>query len=162
MRVNGKSYRTIWVGNDGRSVDIIDQTKLPHQFVVLTLRTLDEAAHAIKSMQVRGAPLIGAAAAYGICLAVAADASDEALDRAYDILHATRPTAINLRWALDEMRGTLRNLPREARVAAAWKRAAEIADEDVAAEFNAGRARRRKLLSETRRQRNERRSASTC
>jgi len=138
MRINGKSYRTIWVADDGRSVDIIDQTRLPHRFVVVTLRTLDEAAHAIKSMQVRGAPLIGAAAAYGICLAVAADASDQALDRAYDILHATRPTAINLRWALDEMRAALRNLPREARVAAAWKRAAEIADEDVAANSTLG------------------------
>ena len=138
MRVNGKSYRTIWVADDGRSVEIIDQTKLPHQFVVVTLRTLEDAAHAIKSMQVRGAPLIGAAAAYGICLAVAADASDEALDRAYDMLHATRPTAINLRWALDEMRGTLRNLPREARLAAAYQRAAEIADEDVTANATLG------------------------
>jgi len=133
MRVNGKSYRTIWVHDDGRSVDIIDQTKLPHRFVIVTLRTLAEAAHAIKSMQVRGAPLIGAAAAYGICLAVSADASDEALDRAYDVLLATRPTAVNLRWALDEMRAALRNLPREARLAAAYKRASEIADEDVAA-----------------------------
>ncbi|MBS0245059.1 MAG: S-methyl-5-thioribose-1-phosphate isomerase [Proteobacteria bacterium] len=133
MRVNGKSYRTIWLGDDGRSVDIIDQTKLPHRFVIVTLRTLNDAAHAIKSMQVRGAPLIGAATAYGMCLAVAADASDEGLDRAYDVLLATRPTAVNLRWALDEMRGTLRNLPREARLAAAYQRAAEIADEDVAA-----------------------------
>jgi methylthioribose-1-phosphate isomerase len=138
MRVNGKSYRTIWVAEDGRSIDIIDQTKLPHRFVVVTLRTLEDAAHAIKSMQVRGAPLIGAAAAYGVCLAVAADASDEALDRAYDILLATRPTAVNLRWALDEMRAHLRNLPREARLAAAWKRAAEIADEDVAANATLG------------------------
>lgn len=139
MRVNGKSYRTIWIGDDGRSVDIIDQTRLPHRFLVVTLRTLDDAARAIKSMQVRGAPLIGAAAAYGMCLAVAADASDEALDRAYDILLATRPTAVNLRWALDDMRGTLRKLPREARIAAAWKRAAEIADEDVAANAALGR-----------------------
>lgn len=131
MRVNGKSYRTIWVADDGRSIDIIDQTRLPHRFAIVTLRTLDDAAHAIKSMQVRGAPLIGAAAAYGVCLAVAADASDDALDRAYDILLATRPTAVNLRWALDEMRAHLRNLPREARLAAAWKRAGEIADEDV-------------------------------
>jgi methylthioribose-1-phosphate isomerase len=138
MRVNGKSYRTIWVAEDGRSIDIIDQTKLPHRFVVVTLRTLEDAAHAIKSMQVRGAPLIGAAAAYGVCLAVAAEASDEALDRAYDILLATRPTAVNLRWALDEMRAHLRNLPREARLAAAWKRAAEIADEDVAANATLG------------------------
>ena len=132
MRVNGKAYRTIWVAPDGKSVEIIDQTLLPHQFAVVTLRTLDDAAQAIKSMQVRGAPLIGAAAAYGICLAIAADASDEALDRAYDILLATRPTAINLRWALDDMRGRLRNLPRDARVAAAYQRASEICEEDIA------------------------------
>ncbi len=132
MRVNGRAYRTIWVAADCQSVEIIDQTLLPHQFAIVTLRTLDRAAHAIKSMQVRGAPLIGAAAAYGICLAIAADASDEALDRAYDILLATRPTAINLRWALDDMRGRLRNLPRNARVAAAYQRAAEICEEDIA------------------------------
>ena len=131
MRVNGKSYRTIWVADDGRSIDIIDQTRLPHCFAIVTLRTLEDAAHAIKSMQVRGAPLIGAAAAYGVCLAVAADASDEALDRAYDVLLATRPTAVNLRWALNEMRAHLRNLPRDARLAAAYTRASEIADEDV-------------------------------
>ena len=132
MRVNGKSYRTIWVAPGGASVEIIDQTLLPHQFAIVTLRTLEQAAHAIKSMQVRGAPLIGAAAAYGICLAITADASDEALDRAYDVLLATRPTAINLRWALDDMRGRLRNLPRSARVAAAYQRAAEICEEDIA------------------------------
>lgn len=132
MRVNGKSYRTIWVAADGRSVEIIDQTLLPHRFAVVTLRTLEDAAHAIKSMQVRGAPLIGAAAAYGICLAIAAEASDEALDRAYDLLLATRPTAINLRWALDDMRNRLRNLPREARTAAAYTRVAEICEEDIA------------------------------
>jgi methylthioribose-1-phosphate isomerase len=132
MRVNGKSYRTIWVAADGVSVEIIDQTLLPHRFDIVTLRTLGEAAHAIKSMQVRGAPLIGAAAAYGMCLAIVADASDEALDRAYETLLATRPTAINLRWALDDMRGRLRNLPRDRRVAAAYARAAEICEEDIA------------------------------
>ena len=132
MRVNGKVYRTIWVAADGKSVEIIDQTRLPHQFSIVTLRTLDEAAQAIKSMQVRGAPLIGAAAAYGVCLAVGADASDEALDRAYDILSATRPTAINLRWALEDMRDRLCKLPRGARVAAAWQRASEICEEDIA------------------------------
>ena len=89
-------------------------------------------AHAIKSMQVRGAPLIGAAAAYGLCLAVRADPSDESIERAYAALHATRPTAINLKWALDEVVAAVRNQPREARLAAAYKRAAEIADEDVA------------------------------
>jgi len=138
MRVSGKSYRTIWVADDGRSVDIIDQTRLPHSFTVITLRTLDDAAEAIKTMQVRGAPLIGAAAAYGVCLAMATDASDDALDRTHGILLATRPTAVNLRWALDEMRAHLRNLPREARVAAAWKRAGEIADEDVALNASIG------------------------
>ena len=132
MRVNGEQYRTIWVAADGRSVEIIDQTRLPHQFITLTLRSLDDAAHSIKSMQVRGAPLIGAAAAYGICLAVRADPSDEALDLAYNVLLATRPTAINLRWALDDMRGRLRNLARDLRVAAAYERAAEICEEDIA------------------------------
>ena len=131
MRVNGKSYRTIWVAEDGRCVDIIDQTRLPHRFTVMTLRTLEDAAHAIKSMQVRGAPLIGAAAAYGVCPAVAADASDDALDRAHDILLATRPTAVNLRWALERMRALLAPLPESQRVAAAEAEAAAISDEDV-------------------------------
>ena len=132
MKVNGKPTRTIWLESDGWSVGIIDQTVLPHRFATLRLTTLDDMAHAIKSMQVRGAPLIGAAAAYGLCLAVRADPSDESLDRAYAALHATRPTAINLKWALDEVVAAVRNQPREARLAAAYKRAAEIADEDVA------------------------------
>jgi methylthioribose-1-phosphate isomerase len=131
MKVDGKPYRTIWLNGDGSSVEIIDQTKLPHRFETVTLRDLDEAAHAIKAMLVRGAPLIGATAAYGVCLALRDDDSDEALDRAYDVLYATRPTAVNLRWALDEMRAALRNLPRGERLAAAYKRAAEICDEDV-------------------------------
>ncbi|MGE0564874.1 MAG: S-methyl-5-thioribose-1-phosphate isomerase [Pseudolabrys sp.] len=132
MRVNGKPYRTIWAGADGRSVEIIDQTLLPHRFAVVRLENLADAAHAIKSMQVRGAPLIGAAAAYGVCLALKDDPSDDAIDRAYDTLFATRPTAVNLRWALDAMRAHLRNLPHAERFAAAWRRAAEIADADVA------------------------------
>ncbi len=132
MKVNGKPTRTIWLEPDGWSVGIIDQTVLPHRFATLRLTTLDDMAHAIKSMQVRGAPLIGAAAAYGLCLAVRADPSDESIERAYAALHATRPTAINLKWALDEVVAAVRNQPREARLAAAYKRAAEIADEDVA------------------------------
>ena len=131
MKVDGKPYRTIWLNGDGRSVEIIDQTKLPHRFETVTLRSLDDAAHAIKAMLVRGAPLIGATAAYGVCLALRDDDGDAALDRAYDSLYATRPTAVNLRWALDEMRATLRNLPRGERLAAAYRRAAEICDEDV-------------------------------
>ena len=103
MNIDGKSYRTIWLGEDGGAVQIIDQTKLPHALEIVTLETLDDVARAISTMQVRGAPLIGATAAYGVALALRSDASDEALDRASAILAATRPTAINLRWALDEM-----------------------------------------------------------
>jgi len=132
MKVNGAHTRTIWLEADRWSVGIIDQTVLPHRYATLRLTTLEQAAHAIKSMQVRGAPLIGAAAAYGLCLALRADASDEHLERAYAVLHATRPTAINLKWALDEMVAAVRNQPRDARVAAAYRRAAEIADQDVA------------------------------
>ncbi len=132
MKVDGKPYRTIWVRDDGWSVEIIDQTRLPHVFETVTLTTLDEAAHAIQAMLVRGAPLIGATAAYGVCLALRADDSDEALDAACEQLFLTRPTAVNLRWALDEMRAALRNLPRGERLEAAYRRAAEICDEDVA------------------------------
>ena len=132
MNVDGKAYRTIWLGQDGWSVEIIEQTRLPHEFVTARLTTLDEAARAIKSMQVRGAPLIGATAAYGLCLALRDNPSDAALNGAYDRLIATRPTAVNLRWALDDMRGLLRNTPKDRRVTAAYRRAAEICDEDVA------------------------------
>ena len=131
MNIDGKPYRTIWLNEDGNSVEIIDQTKLPHRFETVTLRTLDDAARAISSMQVRGAPLIGATAAYGVALALRVDASDEALDQACAVLAATRPTAINLRWALDEMQNAVRNQPRDKRVAAAFARAAEICDQDV-------------------------------
>ena len=102
MKVDGKPMRTIWLEPDGWSVGVIDQTALPHRFATAHLTSLDEAAHAIRAMQIRGAPFIGAAAAYGMCLALRADASDDALDRAHATLLATRPTAINLRWALDE------------------------------------------------------------
>jgi len=131
VKIDGKPYRTIWLNEDGESVEIIDQTKLPHKFETVTLRTLDDAARAIATMQVRGAPLIGATAAYGVALALRADASDEGLDRACAELAATRPTAINLCWALDEMQKAVRNQPREARVGAAFARAAEICDQDV-------------------------------
>jgi methylthioribose-1-phosphate isomerase len=135
MKVNGKHTRTIWPESDGKSVGIIDQTVLPHRYVTLRLANLEEAEHAIKSMQVRGAPLIGAAAAYGVWLALLHDASDENLERACTTLAATRPTAINLKWALDEMLAAVRNRPRAERADAALKRASEIADEDV--EINA-------------------------
>jgi methylthioribose-1-phosphate isomerase len=139
MKVDGRPTRTIWLESDGWSVGIIDQTVLPHQFLTRRLTTLEDMAHAIKSMQVRGAPLIGVAAAYGVCLALRTDASDANLERACALLLATRPTAINLKWALDEMVATVRNQPREARVAAAYRRAAEIADEDVAINQAIGR-----------------------
>src|SRR5262245_54070203 len=132
MKVDGKQMRTIWLEPDGWSVGVIDQTLLPHRFATVRLTRLEEAARAIATMQVRGAPLIGATAAYGVCLAVHADASDEALERAYAALIATRPTAVNLKWALDEMVAALRNRPRAERLAAAYRRAAEICDGDVA------------------------------
>ena len=139
MKVDGKPMRTIWVEPDGWSVGIIDQTALPHRFATTRLTTLDEAAQAIRAMLVRGAPLIGVAAAYGVCLAMRANTSDDMLDRAYAALIATRPTAINLRWALDEMVAALRNRPHAERLAAAYRRAAEIADEDVAINTTIGR-----------------------
>lgn len=139
MKVNGKPYRTIWLGPDGESVEIIDQTKFPHRFEIVRLETVDDAAHAIKDMLVRGAPLIGATAAYGMALAMRADASDAGLDKAYDQLYATRPTAVNLRWALDEMMRILRPLGSQARAAAAYKRAAQICDEDVEINKSIGR-----------------------
>src|SRR4051812_37163553 len=101
MKVAGRHTRTIWLEPDGWSVGVIDQTLLPHRFATVRLASLDDTAWAIKSMQIRGAPLIGATAAYGLCLALKADASDEALEHAYTVLLATRPTAINLKWALD-------------------------------------------------------------
>jgi len=139
MKVDGKPMRSIWLEPDGWSVGVIDQTVLPHRFATARLATLDEAAHAIRSMLIRGAPLIGATAAYGMCLALRADASDEGLDRAYATLLATRPTAINLKWALDEMMAVVRNRPRADRAAAAYRRAAEICDEDVALNTALGR-----------------------
>jgi methylthioribose-1-phosphate isomerase len=131
VKIDGKPYRTIWLNPDGKSVEIIDQTKLPHKFETATLRSLDDAARAISTMQVRGAPLIGATAAYGVALALRQDASDEGLERACETLAATRPTAINLRWALDEMQKAVRNQPYNKRIATAFARAAEICDEDV-------------------------------
>ncbi|WP_342376327.1 S-methyl-5-thioribose-1-phosphate isomerase [Myxococcus stipitatus] len=132
MKVHGKPTRTLWLEPDGQAVGIIDQTRLPHAFVTARLTTLDEAAHAIRAMQVRGAPLIGATAAHGVWLALREDASDAALTRALAVLGDTRPTAINLHWALDEMRRLLAPLPASHRVAAAQRRAAELCDEDVA------------------------------
>jgi methylthioribose-1-phosphate isomerase len=139
MKVDGKAMRTIWLEPDGWSVGAIDQTALPHRLSIVKLTSLEETAHAISAMVIRGAPLIGATAAYGMALALHADASDEALERAYATLHATRPTAINLKWALDEMMAAVRNRPRGERKAAAYKRAAEISEEDIAINTAMGR-----------------------
>jgi methylthioribose-1-phosphate isomerase len=131
VKVDGKPYRTIWLGADGTTVQAIDQTLLPHQFVVRDFTTVADAEKAIRTMIVRGAPLIGATAAYGMALAMAADPSDANLERAYKVLLASRPTAVNLRWALDDLRALLAPLPRGARREAAYCRAAEICDEDA-------------------------------
>jgi methylthioribose-1-phosphate isomerase len=139
MKVDGRHFRSIWLEPDGWSVGAIDQRRLPHEFVVARLENVDAAADAIRSMLVRGAPLIGATAAYGVALAMRADGSDVALDQAYRLLIATRPTAINLKWALDEMQRVLRPLPPSARAEAAYVRAGEIAEEDVAINRDIGR-----------------------
>jgi methylthioribose-1-phosphate isomerase len=148
MKINGKHTRSVWLEPDGWSVGVIDQTLLPHRCATLRLARWQDAAHAITSMQTRGAPLIGAVAAYGIALALREDASDESLERAYAALLATRPTAINLKWALDEMMAAVRNRPRDQRVTAAYERAQEICDEDVAINEAIGRN-GLKLIEET-------------
>src|SRR5664279_2527199 len=139
MKIDGKEMRTIWVESDGAGIGTIDQTLLPHRFATVRLRTLDDAVRAIKTMQVRGAPLIGATAAYGVWLALRTDASDVNLERAYAALLATRPTAINLQWALDQMMAAVRNRPRQQRLEAAFRRAGEICEQDIAINLAIGR-----------------------
>jgi methylthioribose-1-phosphate isomerase len=132
MRIEGKWYRTIWPSEDEAAVNIIDQTRLPHDFSIDRLETLADATAAIRTMKVRGAPLIGATAAYGVCLALREDASDESLNAAVLALGETRPTAVNLRWALARMQEALAGISEAERAQAAWKAAAEICDQDVA------------------------------
>ncbi|WP_332684902.1 S-methyl-5-thioribose-1-phosphate isomerase [Bosea sp. (in: a-proteobacteria)] len=132
MKIGGKAYRTIWLGEDGWSVVVIDQTKLPFSFETARLSTVGETAGAIRHMTVRGAPLIGATAAYGVALALRADAADPALEQALALLGATRPTAVNLHWALARMRARLIGVAVAERAAAAYAEAAAICDEDVA------------------------------
>ena len=131
MRVEGTWQRTIWMADDGWAVELIDQTKLPFEFVIRRLETLDEAAEAISFMRVRGAPLIGVTAAFGLCLQMRHDASDAALDDACRKLSDTRPTAVNLMWALQSMRAALLEFAPAERVVAAYELAAELADADV-------------------------------
>ncbi len=133
MKIDGVAYRSVWVDRaDGWSVHIIDQTRLPWALEIIRLTDVAQAAHAIRTMQARGAPLIGALAAYGMCLALRSDASTEAMERDAALLAGTRPTAVNLRWALERMLTRLRNTRPDERVAAAYAEAAAIADEDVA------------------------------
>ncbi len=132
MKVQGRPTRTIWLEAEWSAVGIIDQTRLPHEFVTRRIETAEAMAEAIRTMRVRGAPLIGAAAAYGVALALARDPADSALAAAIGLLAATRPTAVNLRWALEEMQRAVTPLPPERRAAAAWARAGEIAEADVA------------------------------
>ena len=131
MQVNGTPYRCIWLEADKRSVGIIDQTKLPHSFETVTLRTLHDAVIAISDMLVRGAPLIGATAAYGVCLGLSEKNTDTSLETICASLIAARPTAVNLRWAVEQMRSLLISLPPEKRLQAAYQEAARICDEDV-------------------------------
>src|SRR5205085_9512033 len=132
MRVAGKHYRSIWPEPSGRGVGIIDQARLPHAFEVLSLDSVEAVAAAIETMRVRGAPLIGVAAAYGLALAAAIDPSDASISKASARLRRTRPTAVNLAWAIGRMRERLMNVKPEDRAAAAWNEAQAIADEDVA------------------------------
>ncbi|MBL0372772.1 S-methyl-5-thioribose-1-phosphate isomerase [Rhizobium sp. KVB221] len=131
MKVANQHYRTIWLNEDGQSVDIIDQRWLPHEFRIVTLKTVADVATAIRDMWVRGAPLIGVTAAYGIAIAMVSDPGDENLEKTWNELNETRPTAINLRWALNEMKTFLAPLSPDRRADAAYRRAAEIAEEDI-------------------------------
>lgn len=130
MRIQSQHFRSIW--QQANAVYIIDQTRLPFDFVTVELTSLAQICHAISHMQVRGAPLIGAAAAYGVALGIQQDASDEHLQAVVKQLIATRPTAVNLAWAAQRMQQTLMPLAVAQRAAAAWLAAQAIADEDVA------------------------------
>lgn len=132
MKVDGTAHRSLREAGDGSAVLVIDQTRLPTDFVVTPLASLDEVLHAIRSMQVRGAPLIGVTAAYGLALALRSDSSDAGLARAEALLAATRPTAVNLRWALDQVRSAVEPLPSARRAVAAWMVAGQLAEADVA------------------------------
>ena len=131
MKVAGTAYRTLWPLPSG-AVCVIDQSRLPFEFVTLELASLEQAAHAIRTMVVRGAPLIGATAAYGLALALRTEASDERIAAAAETLRATRPTAVNLAWALERVRRVIEPLPLRQRAAAAFAEAGRICEEDVA------------------------------
>ena len=140
MILAGQKTRSIWLNPDGWSVGIFDQRRLPWAIEPMRLTTMESCARAIADMATRGAPLIGAVAAYGIALALRADASDESLDRAFDRLVSTRPTAVNLRWALDRVRTAVTRLPEAERATGAYTEAGAICDEDVEVNAAIGRA----------------------
>ncbi len=139
MKIEGTHYHSIWLGDDAWSVHIFDQTRLPWKLDILRLTNVQQVAHAIKSMQVRGAPLIGVAGAYGLALALREDASDAAMQQTASMLAETRPTAINLRWALARMLSVLTPVPPAQRVQRAYAEASAIADEDAAMNEAIGR-----------------------
>ncbi|MGA2549638.1 MAG: S-methyl-5-thioribose-1-phosphate isomerase [Burkholderiaceae bacterium] len=132
MKIGDRHFRTLWLNPDGRTVSVIDQTQLPHAFVTRTLADVESIAQAIKTMVVRGAPLIGAAAAYGLALAMAADPSDGHLEASCTLLLATRPTAVNLAWAIARLKETLNHAPPQERAALAYAMAAQLCEDDVA------------------------------
>jgi len=140
MKIGGRDYRAIWRTPDDAAVEVLDQTLLPHRLATKRIETLEGAVEAIKTMVVRGAPLIGASAAYGLAIALRARDDEEALDEAYRTLLASRPTAVNLRTALDDVRAVVQHLPARERGAAAWARAGEICEEDVALNLRIGEA----------------------
>jgi methylthioribose-1-phosphate isomerase len=139
MKLGGVARRSIMPASDRRSIEIIDQRALPHALVWAKLATPSDVARAIREMWVRGAPLIGAVAAYGLCFAVREDPSNAGIEAVCRTLLATRPTAVNLQWALDQMRRALGEVPASERVEAAWQRAQAICDEDVAINEAIGR-----------------------
>ena len=128
MKIEGKEYRTIWY--EGNIVKIIDQTKLPHQFIIKELKTVKDAIYAIKIMEVRGAPLIGGTAAYGIALAVQENNNPEFIKKSAEELIRSRPTAINLKWAVDRMMKKLAGINSDQILSIALNEAQEICDED--------------------------------
>ena len=131
MKIHGQPYRTIFVDSDGWTVKIIDQTKLPHDFHIVSLQTVETVASAIKTMMVRGAPLIGATAAYGVCLAMRQNSDDKNLEYAQKLLGQTRPTAVNLHWALNTMGRALSKTPNNKRAEKAYDIAASICSDDI-------------------------------
>ena len=140
MKINGQAFRSVWIDPaDGFSVRVLDQTRLPWSLEILRLATCEQVAEAIASMQVRGAPLIGAVAAYGLALALRVDSGTDAMERDAAMLAATRPTAINLRWAIERMLTRLRNTVPGERVRVAYQEAGRICDEDVAQNEAIGR-----------------------